>query len=99
MARKLSIKSGFDFAFAGTLPANQPSGVTASGKELKKKALALVPTDRIELAETLLASVEDFISSDVEKAWRKEVAGRVDEIRSGRAKLIPAAEVHRRARS
>jgi hypothetical protein len=38
-------------------------------------------------------------SLEIEAAWRKEVAGRIDEIKSGRAKLIPAEEVHRRARS
>jgi hypothetical protein len=38
-------------------------------------------------------------SLEIETAWRKEVAGRVDEIKSGRAKLIPAEEVHRRARA
>ena len=38
-------------------------------------------------------------SLEIEAAWRKEVAGRVDEIKSGRAKLIPAEEVHRRARA
>jgi hypothetical protein len=78
MARKLPLKSVFDFAFARTLSANQPLDMTASAKELKKQALALAPANRVELAETLLASVDDFISPEVENAWRKEVAGRVD---------------------
>jgi putative addiction module component (TIGR02574 family) len=73
--------------------------MTASAKTLKKQALALTPADRVELAETLLASVDNFISLEIEAAWRKEVAGRIDEIKSGRAKLIPAEEVHRRARA
>ena len=89
----------FSFALARTLPANQPLDMTASAKELKKQALALAPADRVELAESLLAGVDDFISPDLEAAWRKEVAGRVDEIESGRAKLVPAEEVHRRARA
>jgi putative addiction module component (TIGR02574 family) len=99
MARKRLLKSIFDFAFAGIPSANQPSGMTVSARELKKRALALAPADRVELAETLLASVDNFISPEIEAAWRKEVAGRVDGIRSGRAKLIPAEEVHRRARA
>jgi hypothetical protein len=73
-----SPQSVFDFAFARTLSANQPLDMTASAKELKKQALALAPANRVELAETLLASVDDFISPEVENAWRKEVAGRVD---------------------
>jgi putative addiction module component (TIGR02574 family) len=99
MAHKLPPKSVFDFAFAAMPSANQPLVMTGSARELKKKALALAPADRVELAETLLASVDDFISPAIEDAWRKEVAGRVDEIKSGRAKLIPAGEVHRRARA
>jgi putative addiction module component (TIGR02574 family) len=99
MAHKLPLKTGFFFAFARIPSANHPLAMTASAKELKKQALALAPADRIELAETLLASVDNFISPEIEAAWRKEVTGRVDEIKSGRAKLIPAEEVHRRARA
>jgi putative addiction module component (TIGR02574 family) len=58
-----------------------------------------LPEDqRVELAETLLASVNDF-APDVESAWRDEVARRVDEIESGKAIIVGADEVHRRARA
>jgi putative addiction module component (TIGR02574 family) len=99
MAHKLPLKSDFSFAFAGIPSANQPLDMTASAKELKKQALALAPADRVVLAETLLASVDEFILPEIEKAWQKEVSGRVDEIKLGRTKLIPAEEVHRRVRA
>jgi putative addiction module component (TIGR02574 family) len=73
--------------------------MTTQAKELTKQALSLTPEERIELAETLLTSVDGFASPEIEATWREEVARRVDEIEKGQAKLIPAEEVHRKARA
>ncbi len=73
--------------------------MTAQTRELTKKALALKPAERVELAEMLLASVDDFASPEIEIAWRAEVERRMKEIETGQAKLIPADEVHRKARA
>ena len=48
---------------------------------------------RIQLAEKLLACVEDFATPEIEAAWKTEIEGRVQEIREGRAEGIPAEEV------
>jgi putative addiction module component (TIGR02574 family) len=67
--------------------------MTASVEELVKRARALSPQDRARLAEELLASLDEESDSDAEAAWEQEIARRVEEIKTGRAKLIPAAEV------
>ena len=53
---------------------------------------------RMQLAEKLLASVEDFASPAVAAAWNAEIEARVKEIREGRAEGIPAESVMAEAR-
>lgn len=55
------------------------------------EALKLEPDNRLLLADRLNASV--FKDSRIEDAWAVEADRRIEEIESGRAKLIPAAEV------
>lgn len=65
---------------------------------LKKKAgelaARLTPKQRVEFAEVLMTGVDDFVSPEIERAWDKEIARRLDELRSGKVKAIPAARVH-----
>ena len=63
---------------------------------LQAQALRLTPDERIQLADRLIASV--FEDHEVEEAWEVEVERRIEEIESGRSKLIPAAEAIVRAR-
>ncbi len=56
------------------------------------------PAKRIQLAEKLLASVEDFVSPEVELAWNAEIETRVKEICEGRAEGIPMEKVMAEAR-
>jgi len=60
--------------------------------ELARKARALPPEERVRLAEELLATVQE-VDPQVEAAWDEEIKRRIEEIDSGRAKLIPAEEV------
>jgi putative addiction module component (TIGR02574 family) len=53
---------------------------------------------RIELAEKLLESIEEFAFPEVEAAWNNEIESRLTEIREGRAEGIPAEEVMKEAR-
>jgi putative addiction module component (TIGR02574 family) len=67
--------------------------------ELLKKAMALPPEERGTLAAYLIESLdEDEPDLDVEEAWQHEVARRMDDIDSGKVKLVPWLEVKRRAR-
>ena len=62
-------------------------------EELSKRARSLNPEDRARLAEELLASLDDAQDVGADAAWEKEVGRRVEEIKSGRARLIPAEDV------
>ena len=69
--------------------------MTTLVEELSQKARALGSEDRARLAEDLLASLEDGPESaaEVEAAWEHEIRRRVDEVKSGTARLIPAEDV------
>ncbi len=75
--------------------------------QLLEAALALPKEERADLAEKLLASVEDDASDqemagehapapEIEKAWGAEVVRRLEGIASGKTVLVDGDEVHGR---
>lgn len=65
--------------------------------EVLEKALTLSTQDRGLLIDRLIASLDDGPAEEgVEEAWAEEIKRRVDDIRSGKAKMIPGEEVKRR---
>ena len=74
--------------------------MTTLVEELSQKARTLSPEDRAHLAEDLLASLEDGSesASEVEAAWEHAIRQRVEEVKSGSAKLIPAEDVYAETR-
>jgi len=64
---------------------------------IEAQALMLSPEERAQLADRLIASL--FEHKEVEDAWAAEVERRIEEIETGRSKLIPAAESIARARA
>jgi putative addiction module component (TIGR02574 family) len=64
---------------------------------IESQALKLTAEERAQLADRLISSI--FEDHEIEAAWAAEVERRVDEIDSGRAKLIPASESIARARA
>ena len=65
-------------------------------EELLKKAMALTPQARADLASSLIDSLDQTVDEDVEAAWQEEIARRVEELESGKVKTIPWTEVRRR---
>ena len=61
-------------------------------QELSRRALSLSPEERVQLAEELLATVQE-VDAEVEAAWDEEIRPRIAEIDNGTAKLVPAEEV------
>jgi putative addiction module component (TIGR02574 family) len=72
--------------------------MSTSVEELAAKAQELSPEDRARLAEDLLASLQGEPQSEVEAAWDREIERRVEQVRAGTARLIPAEDVHVEAR-
>jgi putative addiction module component (TIGR02574 family) len=64
---------------------------------VEAQALKLSPEERAQLADRLITSL--FEDHEIEDAWSAEVERRIEEIESGRAKLIPAADSIARARA
>jgi putative addiction module component (TIGR02574 family) len=59
--------------------------------------LSLPRESRVELAERILASLEEKADKNVERSWKAVVRRRRAEIRSHKAKVRPADEVMRDA--
>jgi putative addiction module component (TIGR02574 family) len=75
--------------------------MTQEATELLKRALALTAEERAELAGSLLESL-DGVHDDpqaVEAAWNDEIARRIADLDSGKAKTVPWEEVRRRISS
>ena len=70
--------------------------MTQEANEVLKRALALPPEDRAELAGSLIESLDVRQDPNVEAAWSKEIARRIQDLDSGKAQAIPWAEVRRR---
>jgi putative addiction module component (TIGR02574 family) len=69
--------------------------MTPDVSELLKKALALPPEARAALAGSLLESLDDTVDSSAEEEWGREIARRIEELDSGKAKPVPWAEARR----
>lgn len=61
-----------------------------------KEALTLPEDDRADLAGALLESLEPAGETDVEAAWRQEVAARVAALDAGEVETLPWEEVRNR---
>jgi putative addiction module component (TIGR02574 family) len=75
--------------------------MTQEATELLKRALALTAEERAELAGSLLESL-DGVHDDpqaVEAAWNEEIARRIEDLDSGKAKTVPWEEVRHRISS
>ena len=71
--------------------------MTPQVSKVLEKALALSTQERGLLIDHLIESLDDAPAEEgVEEAWDEEIKRRVDEIRSGKAKMIPGEEVRRR---
>jgi putative addiction module component (TIGR02574 family) len=66
--------------------------------ELLKRALTLPLEERAELASSLMESLDLIQDEDVEAAWQEEIARRIEDLRTGRAKTVPWTEVRKKAR-
>ena len=60
------------------------------------EAMNFDPESRLELAERLVASVPD--DAEIESAQIEEVTRRIEDVRSGKMKLIPGEEALRQVR-
>ena len=70
--------------------------MSESAQQLILSALQLPASDRAEVVDAILASLQPGIDGDsaaeIQDAWSSEIRSRIDDIDSGRVKTIPSAE-------
>ena len=64
---------------------------------IRTEALSLPLHERAQLAEQLLASLEDLSEAETEQLWLEEAARRAAEMDQGLVQRIPADEVRQEA--
>jgi putative addiction module component (TIGR02574 family) len=74
--------------------------VSAVLKKLEDEAMRLPARSRAQLAQRLLASLDQELAGpDAEKLWVAEAQRRAEELSSGKVKAIPAKQVLKKARA
>ena len=68
-------------------------------EKVSTEALSLSESERAELAQSLVASLDGPADSDVDTAWDAEIMRRLADIDSGTAALIDREEFRRRMRA
>ena len=72
--------------------------MTRPAKEIVNAAIKLAESDRLQIVEELLASLEPDTDNDVDAAWAAEVERRSRELKEGIVRPIPWPEVKSQAR-
>lgn len=70
--------------------------MTQRAAELLQKALSLSEEERAELAGSLLESLDTTAEEGAEAAWNQEIARRIADLDSGKAKTVPWEDVRSR---
>jgi len=68
-------------------------------QQLLEEVLALPPKVRAEMAEKLLASLEDTEISHIDRAWAKECDRRIKAIEAGKMEVVDGTEILRKLRN
>lgn len=71
------------------------SSVSADTSKLLAEALKLPVEARAALAGSLIESLDETVDENAEAAWAEEIARRLRELDSGKAKTIPWSEARR----
>jgi putative addiction module component (TIGR02574 family) len=70
--------------------------MTQPAFELLQKALRLSDEERAELAASLIDSLDTNVDAGAEGEWNREIARRIEDLDSGKAKTVPWEEIRRR---
>ncbi len=73
--------------------------MTQQAQNLLRKALSLSEEERADLACSLMDSLDGSADPSAEAAWNEEIARRIAELDSGKAKTVPWEEVRHRISS
>jgi putative addiction module component (TIGR02574 family) len=72
------------------------TAMTQQALELLQKALTLPEEERTALVRSLIESLEEIADPSAELAWDEEIARRISDLDSGKAKTVSWEEVRQR---
>jgi putative addiction module component (TIGR02574 family) len=72
--------------------------MSTQAEQILQSALSLSPDERVEIAESLILSLDDERAAEIEAAWAVEIKRRIESIDKGQVQLIPADQVMREMR-
>ncbi len=72
---------------------------TMNIKQIESEALGLSESDRAELAQKLILSLDATSQEDLDEAWLLKAKHRAQELDDGIVQPIPAEEVRRKAQA
>ena len=61
--------------------------------DIKKDISQLSMQEKASLAHWIITDIDGVVENDVDAAWRHEIRSRVEEIKTGNAKMIPAEDM------
>ena len=64
--------------------------------KILEEALKLPIEARAALAGSLLESLDEVVDENVEATWADEIARRIEDLNTGKAKMVPWSEARRR---
>jgi putative addiction module component (TIGR02574 family) len=66
--------------------------MNTQAEQILQSALSLDPDDRVEIAESLILSLDEQRAAEIEAAWAEEIKRRIESIDKGQAKMVPWGE-------
>jgi len=69
--------------------------MNTTSQQLLQSALLLPEADLAEIAAELIGSLDGETGEDVEAAWDEEIKRRIEEIDSGKVKMVPWEEARK----
>jgi putative addiction module component (TIGR02574 family) len=85
-------------AVGGRRVARYTEGImTAAAKQIIEAALKLDPTEREQIANELLESIDDSSDAELSPAWEAEIQRRLRRIEAGEATFVSGDEVFAKA--
>ncbi len=76
-------------------PSDKIEGMKRDAAKILEEALKLPVEARAALAGSLIESLDEAVDENVEAAWADEIAQRIADLDSGKAKTIPWSKARR----
>ena len=73
--------------------------MSSMAKRIITEGMNLSSSERAQIAEELISSLDKQPDEEVEKAWQAEINRRIDEVESGKVQCIPWEEVLEKLRA